>query len=299
MRPIDEIVMHCAATPEGRATTLAEIDRWHRARGFAAIGYHYVVHLDGTVREGRPVARQGAHVKGRNRRTIGVCYIGGVDAAGRPKDTRTPAQKAAIDRLLRRLLREHPTIATISGHNQYAAKACPCYDAAAEHAHLLGRVRPQHPRRGASGPRVSALQRGLVRAGYDIAVDGDFGPATQEAVEHFQRHLGVRADGVPGDFFMRKLARATEGTAEPGEAGAGEAGEGGADFAPKPDTPTVPRKPAHRAAAYSKLFGALAGGLAGAAAAFGLPVAWATPELQAALVVLLSTLCTWAAPANA
>ena len=284
MRPIDEIVMHCAATPKGRATTVADIDRWHRARGFRGIGYHYVVHLDGTVREGRPVARPGAHVKGRNRRTIGVCYIGGVDARGRPEDTRTPAQRKAIDKLLRRLLREHPTVTTISGHDQYAAKACPSYDAAGEHAHLLARARPQHPRRGASGARVSALQRGLARAGYEIAVDGDFGPATQEAVEHFQRHIGVRADGVPGDFFMRKLADA--GHRDPG-------------FAPKPRKPIVPRKPRDPAASYSKLFGALLGGAVGAAAAFGLPVAWVTAEAQAALVVLAAALFTWAAPANA
>lgn len=296
MRPIDEIVMHCAATPEGRPFTVADIDRWHRARGFKGIGYHYVIDLDGAVHEGRPVSRQGAHVRGRNRRTIGVCYIGGVDRSGRPKDTRTPAQRKAIDALLRRLVAEHPVIETISGHNQYAAKACPCYDASAEHAHLLdakratgakpdaGPRRAQWPRRGATGARVSALQRLLVGAGYDIAVDGDFGPATQEAAAHFQRRLGVRADGVPGAFTMRKLSEAAKETP---------------DFAPKPRRPAVPVKPSVPLAAYSKLFGALLGGLVGAAAAFGLPVAWATAELQAALVVLASTLFTWAAPANA
>lgn len=128
MRPIDEIIIHCAATPEGKAFTAADIDRWHRERGWAGIGYHFVVRLDGTVEQGRPLDRIGAHVSGRNETTIGVCYIGGVDAKGAPKDTRTPAQKLALLALCRDLLKQFPAIRTISGHNQYAAKACPSFD---------------------------------------------------------------------------------------------------------------------------------------------------------------------------
>ena len=313
MRPIDEIVLHCAATPEGEHFTVADIDRWHRARGFSGIGYHYVVYLDGTVHEGRPVARQGAHVKGRNARTIGVCYIGGVTASGEPKDTRTAAQKAALDRLLRRLLAEHPGIATISGHNQHAAKACPCYPAAREHAHLLGGKADGADgadaplRRGARGPAVCALQRGLVRVGHAIAVDGVFGLATLEAVKAWQRHLGVREDGVPGDWFMRRLEEA--GAGAPANSDPKPADPKLSDpkpAAPKPGGSTGPAAssgPGTRGtlvlSGHSKLIGALLGGVLGVAASFGLPVDWATPELRGALVVLTASAFVYAFPANA
>ena len=133
MRKIDKIIIHCTATPEGRDCTVADIDRWHRERGFSEIGYHYVVYLDGSIHEGRPVAKAGAHCKGQNARSIGVCYVGGMDAAGKQaKDTRTPAQKAALRELVEKLKREYPG-ATVHGHNEFAAKACPCFDAKAEY----------------------------------------------------------------------------------------------------------------------------------------------------------------------
>ncbi len=131
MRTIDEIIIHCSATKEGQAFTVADIDRWHRARGFAAIGYHYVIYLDGSVHEGRPVAQQGAHCTGHNQRSIGVCYIGGLDAAGKPKDTRTPEQRASLRSLVETLKKQYPN-ATIHGHKEFANKACPCFDVSAE-----------------------------------------------------------------------------------------------------------------------------------------------------------------------
>ena len=133
MRKIDKIIIHCTATPEGRGCTVADIGRWHRERGFSEIGYHYVVYLDGSVHEGRDIAKAGAHCKGQNARSIGVCYVGGMDAAGKhPKDTRTPAQKAALRGLVAKLKAEYPG-ATVHGHNEFAAKACPCFDAKAEY----------------------------------------------------------------------------------------------------------------------------------------------------------------------
>lgn len=130
------IIVHCSATPEGRDVTAADIDRWHRQRGFAKIGYHYVVRLDGTVERGRPEGTVGAHCHGKNGCSIGVCYIGGVARDGRtPKDTRTPAQRAALVRLLRELKRRYPA-AKICGHRDFAAKACPSFDATAEYRAL-------------------------------------------------------------------------------------------------------------------------------------------------------------------
>lgn len=135
MRKIDLIVVHCSATPAGRPHTAADIDRWHRQRGFDGIGYHFVVRLDGTVEAGRPIGKPGAHCLGKNTNSIGVCYIGGLDAAGRPADTRTPAQRTALLTLLCRLRQQYPK-AEIFGHNRFAAKACPCFDAHKEYGSI-------------------------------------------------------------------------------------------------------------------------------------------------------------------
>ncbi len=142
MRKIDTIIVHCSATPEGKDFTVADIDRWHRERGFDRIGYHYVVYRDGTVHPGRPVSLAGAHCRGHNAHSIGVCYIGGLAADGKTaKDTRTPAQRAALAALLRDLLRDYPG-ARIYGHCDFAAKACPSFDARREYAGLTPSPRP-------------------------------------------------------------------------------------------------------------------------------------------------------------
>lgn len=133
MRNINLIIVHCSATPEGRDVSVADIDRWHRERGFDGIGYHYVVYIDGSVHEGRPLKKVGAHCKGHNAHSIGICYVGGVDLNGKPKDTRTLAQKDALVNLLMRLKRRFPK-AVIRGHRDFAAKACPSFDATKEYA---------------------------------------------------------------------------------------------------------------------------------------------------------------------
>lgn len=133
MRKITEIILHCSATAEGLDFSVRDIRAWHKAQGWADVGYHYVVRLDGTVQEGRPLEQAGAHCKGHNDRSIGICYIGGLAADGRtPKDTRTTAQRAAIRALVTRLQRQYPA-ATVHGHNEFAAKACPCFDVRAEY----------------------------------------------------------------------------------------------------------------------------------------------------------------------
>lgn len=136
MRKIDLIVVHCTATPAGRDVSVADIDAWHRRRGFDCIGYHYIVGLDGTVHPGRPVGKIGAHARGYNARSIGVAYVGGLDADGRPADTRTAAQRLALHCLLVSLVKRFPA-ARIIGHRDVAAKACPCFDATAEYASLI------------------------------------------------------------------------------------------------------------------------------------------------------------------
>jgi len=128
MRTINKIIIHCSATAEGRPFTVNDIDRWHRQRGFRCIGYHFVIYLDGSVHQGRPIAEVGAHCLGQNANSIGICYIGGCAADGKtPKDTRTQAQKSALIRLITELRQQFPN-ATIHGHRDFANKACPSFD---------------------------------------------------------------------------------------------------------------------------------------------------------------------------
>ena len=136
MRKITEIIIHCSATPEGRKVTTAQIDRWHKERGFQKIGYHYVIYLDGSIHEGRKEEEIGAHTVGHNANSIGICYVGGCAKDGcTPKDTRTEAQKNALCGLLSELVKKYPN-ASIHGHREFANKACPCFDVQAEYKNI-------------------------------------------------------------------------------------------------------------------------------------------------------------------
>lgn len=133
MRKITEIIIHCSATTEGKDFTVEDIDRWHRQRGFSGVGYHFIIRLDGSIQAGRSKRQIGAHCKGHNTISIGICYVGGLSTDGKPKDTRTAAQKASLRALVEQLLEEFP-LATVHGHNEFAAKACPCFDVQKEFA---------------------------------------------------------------------------------------------------------------------------------------------------------------------
>lgn len=136
MRKIDKIVVHCSATPEDRDVPMSEIRKWHvQERGWSDIGYHYVVLLDGTLEIGRPMHRNGAHVKGHNKNSIGIAYVGGTAATGQPKDTRTEQQKFTLEALLKTLRSIYPE-AKIYGHRDFSSKACPSFDAKEEYKNL-------------------------------------------------------------------------------------------------------------------------------------------------------------------
>jgi len=139
---VKKIIVHCSATREGDDSINAEvIDRWHKKRGWKGIGYHFCVLIDGTIETGRMVNKCGAHTKGLNCSSIGVCYIGGVeserDSRGKypAKDTRTPEQKDSLLKLLSVLRKMYPD-ATIHGHRDFAAKACPSFDATEEYCNI-------------------------------------------------------------------------------------------------------------------------------------------------------------------
>ena len=136
MRNITEIIIHCSDTPAGRDDRAADVRKWHKAQGWQDIGYHYVIDLDGTIEPGRDISVAGAHTTKHNASSIGICYIGGADAVTRkPADTRTDAQKASLLLLLRYLRAKYPE-AKIYGHRDFAAKACPCFDAKKEYENI-------------------------------------------------------------------------------------------------------------------------------------------------------------------
>lgn len=153
---IDSIIIHCSATC-GQDLRAKDIDRMHRARGFSQIGYNYVIDLDGMIEEGRPLTVDGAHCntkgfssKSYNKHSIGICYVGGLDANGKPADTRTPAQKASLRQLIDKLCKEYPIIELL-GHRDTSPdlddsgevepaeyiKACPCFDVREEYPNFL------------------------------------------------------------------------------------------------------------------------------------------------------------------
>lgn len=127
MRTITEIIIHCSATVEGKDYTVSDIDRWHRAKGWKGIGYHFVIYRDGSVHVGRSRSQVGAHCVGHNSISIAICYIGGLASDGKtPKDTRTKEQRDSLRALIEHLKEEFPGV-TLHGHNEFANKACPCF----------------------------------------------------------------------------------------------------------------------------------------------------------------------------
>ena len=135
-REITDIIIHCTATREGLDFSIGQIRKWHQQRGFSDIGYHYIIHRNGSVEDGRSVDIAGAHCAGHNTHSIGVCYIGGVRKDGHTaEDTRTVPQKEALVALLKALKKSFPN-AKIRGHRDFANKDCPSFDATKEYLFL-------------------------------------------------------------------------------------------------------------------------------------------------------------------
>ena len=148
MRYIDLVVIHCSATEIGKDYSVEDITLWHKVRGFRTIGYHFLIHLDGSISgvlEGcRPIKEIGAHAKGKNLHSIGICYIGGLKE-GKPSDTRTNEQKESLKCLAKSLQSIYPTV-DIVGHRDLSRdlngdgvitkqewmKACPSFNVKSE-----------------------------------------------------------------------------------------------------------------------------------------------------------------------
>ncbi len=142
MRDVNLVVIHCSATKEGIDYDVKTIRKWHMdQRGFRDIGYHFLVHLDGRIERGRPWDQPGAHAKGYNNNSIGICYAGGLDYRSKPKDTRTVAQIHSLRAAVEIIKAMYPLIEVV-GHRDLSVdlngdglitesewmKQCPCFE---------------------------------------------------------------------------------------------------------------------------------------------------------------------------
>ena len=140
---ITHITVHCSATRPGQNLSAKDIDRMHKQKGYRGIGYHYVIRLDGSVQKGRDDSRQGAHVKGHNKGNIGICLVGGLDAAGKAKNTYSEEQMHALFALLLDLCEKYEVdFGLVCGHRDWYGdtngdgkvdkydwlKECPCFN---------------------------------------------------------------------------------------------------------------------------------------------------------------------------
>jgi N-acetylmuramoyl-L-alanine amidase len=128
-RFIDKIIIHCTATPPYRDVSAADIDRWHKGRGWSGIGYNGVIRRDGLFEPGRDVDRAGAHAFGHNKTSIGIVLVGGLADDNLPSPEYTKAQWVCLNRVIAHLQLQYPD-AEVIGHRDVGNKACPSFDVA-------------------------------------------------------------------------------------------------------------------------------------------------------------------------
>lgn len=127
----DFIILHCSATKPDHDVDIRDVDRWHREKGWRKVGYHFFIKRDGTVQEGRGLMEGGAHAKGYNDKSVGICLAGGVAKDGATAENNfTAAQWEALTSLVHRMTALFPKV-TVIGHRDIAPKDCPCFDAGA------------------------------------------------------------------------------------------------------------------------------------------------------------------------
>ena len=137
MRDIDYIVIHCAATKPSMDVPIERVKKWHLDRGWSDIGYHYYITRDGEIHKGRKLSTIGAHVRGYNKNSIGICYEGGINESGEPEDNRTKAQKKSLLKVVQ-ILKFVFSNAIVQGHRDFpnVNKACPSFDAKNEYKEI-------------------------------------------------------------------------------------------------------------------------------------------------------------------
>jgi N-acetylmuramoyl-L-alanine amidase len=125
------LVVHCSATPASMDIGAREIDRWHRAKGWTMIGYHFVIRRNGSVEVGRRIDQVGAHAAGFNSRSLGLCLVGGLSEDGRTAvDNFTAIQKTMLRTRLNMLKSAEYKHAEVLGHRDLpnVHKDCPSFD---------------------------------------------------------------------------------------------------------------------------------------------------------------------------
>lgn len=141
MRKVDLIVVHCSATRQDKDFTEHDLEVCHRRRGFNGTGYHFYIRKNGDIKTTRSLEWIGAHAKGYNVGSIGVCYEGGLDGNGRPKNTMTCWQQHSLRVLIAALRMDYPGC-RVCGHRDLSpdrngngeiepeewVKECPCFD---------------------------------------------------------------------------------------------------------------------------------------------------------------------------
>lgn len=202
------IVVHCAATPEGGHYNAADIDRWHRARGWNGIGYHAVVLLDGTLEPGRPETQPGAHVVGHNHDSLAVCYIGGVATdAKTPKDTRTDAQRLALLDVVSRWCQRYgiPPL-RVFGHRELdPRKACPSFEMDPFRGELAALLAGDSP--DIDPPDEFDALRGVLATAFRALPMMDLRQSDAEhAARMMQSLIGVEPDAILGGKTYHALA---------------------------------------------------------------------------------------------
>ncbi len=138
-RNITQIIVHCSATPRGRENDAKDINAWHKNRGWSGIGYHYVILPSGEIQYGRNVNYIGAHVKGYNKNSIGICVVGGTDENYVAKeDYFTADQMVFLESFLVKLHKMYPK-SEVLGHRDipFVLKMCPCMDVKKKFVHII------------------------------------------------------------------------------------------------------------------------------------------------------------------
>lgn len=212
MRPLNEIIVHCTATRadwwKSRSTSqkVKEIRRWHvEDRGWRDIGYHYLIDRDGTIAKGRPLEQTGAHVAGHNTGTIGISLFGGHGGTENDAflDNFTPEQERALRTLISDLQNKYG-ITKVTGHNQYAAKACPTFNVP---RWMAGKTPARQSLLSSSTVRTAIAGSGLTAAGVAETATG-LDDKTQLALVAL---IGVAMLLVFGYIIMERRAKWLKG----------------------------------------------------------------------------------------
>lgn len=228
----DYLVVHVSATKRSQKIGRKELADMHKAKGWADIGYNRVINLDGSVELGRGDKAVGAHVEGFNSIAWGIVIVGGLGENGKPSNTMTPAQEAALEKELRAASVIWPK-AKVCGHRdlspdkdgdgiiepQEHTKMCPCFDAipwaiskglpAANIRGVWDKSAPAKP----AGPdaRNVYLQRLLAKTGFQFgAIDGQIGPKTKAAIKLYQKSVGLPQSGTFDEKTVKRLRYAFE-----------------------------------------------------------------------------------------